>query len=363
MATLLDGAITAHAQRHGWPEYRTAYQRRAMRVLQAIQDTPGGILRANDVDQLRQLRLPVQSTIEIAMNAGVMIDDRPSTTRAWFDRTVDGLPAGICAELGQWYDVMLNGATTAPRRRPRDPETAQTYLRWALPALRSWADDGAQSLREITAEDVRRVLPDSGNPRSTMGAGLRCIFTILKERKLVFVNPIARIRTGGHERRTPLPTPIEKVREGLASADVAVAAASALAAFHALTTGEILNLRMTDIVDGRARVSGRTVSLAEPVRARIGLWLDERARRWPVTANPHLFVNRYTALRTSPMHRTWFRRHLPLNLKALREDRVLAESIATGGDVKQLCLLFGIDTQTALRYVIGPDPSDQPGGA
>ena len=59
------------------------------------------------------------------------------------------------------------------------------------------------SLREVSAVDIRTVLPPSGNPRSTMGAGLRSILTVLKQQKVIFTNPIAWIKTGYHEPRSP----------------------------------------------------------------------------------------------------------------------------------------------------------------
>ena len=103
-------------------------------------------------------------------------------------------PTRCAQSCREWFDVMLNGSTTPPRRQPRDQQTIRLYLRWAMPALTTWADQGHTSLREITTSDVRAVLPPSGNPRSTMGAGLRSILTLLKARKVLFVNPIARIQ-------------------------------------------------------------------------------------------------------------------------------------------------------------------------
>ena len=98
---------------------------------------------------------------------------------------------------------MKNGSPTAPRRRPRQPGTFTLQLRWALPVLRTWAAAGHTSLREINREDILDALPASGNPRSTTGQGLKSVFRLLKARKVLFVDPTSRIKTGAHEARQP----------------------------------------------------------------------------------------------------------------------------------------------------------------
>jgi len=45
------------------------------------------------------------------------------------------------------------------RSEPRSPGTIKTNLNWALPTLRAWAEDGHQSLREITRDDVLVAMP------------------------------------------------------------------------------------------------------------------------------------------------------------------------------------------------------------
>ncbi len=86
------------------------------------------------------------------------------------------------------------------------------------------------------------------------------------------------------------------------------------------------------------------------MRERLRAWLDERARRWPDTLNPHLFINKHTALRASPVSMVWIRKTLGMPGKDIRDDRILHEAIATQGDVRRLGDLFGISVNTALRY-------------
>jgi hypothetical protein len=360
MAAFLDAAVLDHARRHGWAKSTIHRTRRSMRVLQLMQDTPGAMLLASDAMALQQIGLTAIPVIDVATAAGVMLDDRQAAIHAWFATTIAHLPEQMRTELTQWFDVMLHGSTTPPRRRPREQQTIRLYLRWAMPALTTWARQGHPSLREITAADVRAVLPPSGNPRSTMGAGLRSILTLLKARKVLFVNPIARIRTGSHERRDPLPAHADKIRESLLSPDPACAALTALATFHGLRAGELRHMQLTDLADGRLQVGERSVLLAEPVRVRLGAWLDYRNRRWPNGANPHLFLNHRNSSRTTPIGGRWLTLATGIPIHVLREDRILHEARATGGDVRRICDLFGLTVEAALRYLPGPEPDDLP---
>jgi hypothetical protein len=357
MEAVLDAAVLDHAQRHGWPPSAIKRARIGMRVLQGIQDTPGAILLASDALLLNQVHLAALNVIEVATAAGLMLDDRQPAIHAWFATNTAGLPTPMRAELREWFDIMLEGSTRTPRRRPRSETTIRLHLRWALPALTAWAGDGHQSLREITPDDVRAVLPSAGNPRSTMGAGLRSILSVLKTRKLLFVNAIARVRSGGHERRQPLPLDTGIIREALTSANPARAALAALIAFHALRAGDLLNAHLTDMADGRMRLGERTIPLAEPARVRIAAWLEHRARTWPNSANPHLFINHANATHLGPVGRRWLSLTLGMPARVLREDRILHEIHATGGDVRRICDLFGLTVGGALRYLPAEDPA------
>lgn len=101
---------------------------------------------------------------------------------------------------------------------------------------------------------------------------------------------------------------------------------------------------------GRLRLEKRTIPLAAPVRIRLAAWLDHRARTWPGSINPHLFVSRKTAPRLLPVGKQFPWTKTNLRPQALREDRILQEIHATGGDVRRICDLFGIGIDAALRY-------------
>lgn len=67
------------------------------------------------------------------------------------------------------------------------------------------------------------------------------------------------------------------------------------------------------------------------MRQRLAAWLEHRARRWPHTANPHLFINAYTAVRTAQVTSLWINQALGISPQAIREDRILHEALATDG--------------------------------
>ena len=351
LATALDAAVLDHASRHGWPRSTITRTRHGARVLQGMQDTPGARLLASDAMALNQVELSPLTLIDAACAAGLMLDDRQPAIHDWFATNTGQLPAPMRTELDEWFEVMLHGSRTTPRRRPRSETTIRLHLRWALPALTAWASEGHRSLREIASTDVRAVLPPNGNPRATMGAGLRSILTVLKARKTIFVNPIARIVTGGYERRQPLPLDTAVIRQALDSANPACAALAALTAFHALRAGDLINAKLSDIADGRMRLGDRTIPLAMPVQVRVSAWLDHRGRRWPHTANPHMFVNLKTCTNTRPVGPRWLGLTLGMPARLLREDRILHEIEASAGDVRRICDLFGLTVEAAVRYL------------
>jgi hypothetical protein len=57
-----------------------------------------------------------------------------------------------------------------------------------MPAVRTWAEAGHESLREITRDHIQGSLPHRGNERALVGQALRSLFTVLKARRLIFVN-------------------------------------------------------------------------------------------------------------------------------------------------------------------------------
>ena len=330
---------------------------RGIRILLATQYTPGAPIKASEAAGLSALPfVMVQPVLDVLAAVGMLEDDRPAPLEAWFMAHTAGLAEPMRSETRIWFLALRDGSTIAPRTRPRRVSTVRHRVMTGSPALRAWTAAGHQSLREITSQDVRDVLPADGSERAKALSSLRSLFRFLKSRKVIFVNPSARMRAERVQRGQPLPIDLQLVRDLLNSSDPARAALTALIAFHAPRNAQLRALLLTDIRDGRMFLAGTTVVLADPVRARINAWLDERTRRWPNTANAHLFINKHTAVRTCPVSIPWITTTLGISAQAIREDRILHESIATRGDVRRLGDLFGLTVGGAERYVIPIEP-------
>ncbi len=269
------------------------------------------------------------------------------------------LPAPMRQELGIWFDIMHNGSTTPPRSRPRSETTVGSQLRWALPALRQWAVQH-ESLREIGRDDVLAVLPPSGTPRACMRQGLRSIFGTLKGRRLVFVNPAARISAPQPARQAPAAVDLETLRAALDSADPARAVLASLLAFHAVRIYQLCALRLTDVRDGRLHIAGQVIPLAGPVRQRLARYLDFRQQTWPDSVNPYLFLHVRNADAARHVTPQWIRHQLGMSGQRIRLDRIFDEAQATGGDLRALCDLFGLSIAGAYRYTSVLDRIDYP---
>jgi hypothetical protein len=354
LAVMLLQAAEEHAARHGWSRTRTGEARLAIRVLLGLQDTPGAAIKASEILGLTQMGIAAQPVIDIITEAGMLEKDREPSVTGWFHAKIKDLPEPMASELRIWLEVMRDGSNTPPRRLPRSPTTIRLQLRWALPTLTAWAAAGHASLREISRDQVLTALPADGTPRAALGQGLRSIFTILKGRKIIFSNPVARVRTGRPEDRQPLPLDeageLAALRQALGSADPARAAMAALAAFHGLRNHHLRELLLTDIDAARLRIGDRTILLAGPVRERLTAWLNHRAARWPATLNPHLFINAYTAVRTGQVSNVYVIETVGMPVHRIREDRILDEAHASSGDVRRLCDLFGLSIKGAERY-------------
>lgn len=250
------------------------------RIMLGIQIDGRAPVRASEVEALRDIDMCVWTVIEVLATAGALIEDRVPAIDAWFVERITGLPDPMVAELRIWFDIMKNGTRTPPRHRPRSQQSITLHLHWALPTLRQWATAGHASLREITKEHVLDALPAAGAERSRAGQGLRSIFRLLKARKVLFLDPTARVKTGVHPTNQPLPLDPERigqVRDLLFADDPATALVVALIAFHGIRMGQLQRIELTDIVDGRLTVDGRNMPLADPVRERLAAWLDHRA--------------------------------------------------------------------------------------
>jgi hypothetical protein len=343
--------VAEHSSRHGWSKRQRNDVIRSLRLLQTLREDPTAKIRASEVLQLPRYDGNITSTLDVLDAAGLLIDDRPRPIETYFAAKTALLPPVMREQLEIWLAVMIDGATTAPRQRARDPLTVKVHVLGITPAVTAWAQAGHQSLAEITAADVLAALPATGSQRAWAQTGLRSLFKTLKARKLIFANPMRGMKTTPTQASVPLPLDTDLIRGELNSPNPAIALAVALVAFHALTAKQVAELRLTDLADGRLHLDGRRIPLAQPVRDRLARWLDHRARTWPNTQNPHLLVNRRTAPRLVAVSPTFPWRLSSVRPRALREDRILAEVRATGGDARRLADLFGLSIASAGRYL------------
>lgn len=350
--------VTEHAQRHGWSNRQRNAVIGSLRVLQATRPTPAAKIRASDIIGLRRYDGTVSSTIDVLTEADLLIEDVPTNVEKYFTGAFarpDGLPPVMHEHLQLWLQIMLGGSDQQPRQHPRDPQTVHLHILGMTPVITAWVESGRRSFAEITADDVTAALaqlPPDGSARRIAEAGLKALFKVLKGRRLVFSDPTRALKTTPKPGNIPLPLDPAMIRAELNSTNPAVALAVALIAFHALTGKQLRELALTAIADGRMTVDGRNVPLAAPVRTRLAAWLDHRARTWPGSINPHLLINRRTAPRLTTVGPGFPWVHTAgLRPRVLREDRILHEIHATGGDVRRICDLFGLQVAAATRYL------------
>ncbi|MER5795255.1 hypothetical protein [Streptomyces sp. NPDC001980] len=356
LAAWADQLTRRHAARCGWKPVVTRRVRFGVHAALALLKAPGAYLVPADIAPMTQLTDSVRHITTVLRQAGLLEGDRIPAVVTWVHKRIAPLPAPMAEEVRAWLTTMSEGRTDPPRRRPRAAGTIRNHLSWALPALIQWTAAGKTSLREITPHDVRTVRPPAGVHPTHMLTGLRCLFRILKDQHIVFTDPTHGMKVGAYPATIPLPLDTAHIRDALTSTDPAQAALCALIAFHALTPRQIQHLTLTDYDTAphpRLTVDGRTISLTPPVADRLDTYLVHRHQKWPVTANPHLFINRTTAITTTAqVDNLWIGSRLGprLTARALREDLLLHEAHATGGDLKHLTDLFGLSTNSALRY-------------
>lgn len=350
LAAALEAVAVDHADAYGWTVDTTSAVRRALRLLLAIQDTPGASIKSSEVRQLRCTPLPVGPTLEVLRTAQALDDDDEPAIVSWFDQRAQMLPSAMAQELQIWFTIMREGSAQPPRRRPRTDRTIRNHLTDALPVLLEWAVEH-ESLREIGRADIQAALARSGARRTDVLQGLRSIFRILKGRRQIFVDPTNRIFCGMAPTTIPTTMDVAALRSALESDEPAQAALAGLLVFHGLRPQQLRRLLTTDVRDGRLWVDGRTIPVAQPVRARLADYLCYRTNRWPNTANPHFFINRATAGKCTEVTYRWVNDQLGFQAQGVREDRILDEAHATEGDVRRICDLFGLSVGAAQRYI------------
>lgn len=234
------------------------------------------------------------------------------------------------------------------------------------PVLKGWLADGIESLREITRDDVKRAIATrKGTSARSIHIVLRNVFRALRQEGVIFRDPTRGLVFAGIN-RTPPSVPSDRLAGVLSHAqDDFQRFVMVLVCVHALSGTDIRHLLLTDLDLSRERLIVRRpgkrhiIFLDELTYRCASGWLRERHRRWPVTTNPHLLINRWTAVDTthSPIGTafTAIFRATGLTMPTLRQDRIRDEAFAVD-DPLHLMRLFGISSQTAMRYITAAHP-------
>jgi integrase len=293
-------------------------------------------------------------TAEVLQEMGLLDDDRRPSFEDWLERKLEGLAAGIRADVEAWLRIMRDGG---PRSRPRDIASAWNHMLYLRPVLLAWSGRYGH-LREVTRDDVAAVLAGlRGSRRANVLVALRSLFGFCKKRKTIFRSPVQGIRVGQHPYGIIQPLSQDQVDQAAkAAATPAARLVLVLAAMHAARPKAIRELLLDDVDLGNHRltIGGRTRPLDDLTRQVLAEWLSHRRARWPSTANPHLLINQMSANGTGPASTIYFAktalRGQAATLERLRVDRQLQEAIACGPHPLHLAAMFGLDPKTAIRY-------------
>ncbi len=343
----------ALAELNGWPPRTLQQVRRGLRMLAASHD-PGEPIKASTVTALSPHGVPGLRVIEILAESGegVLVEDRPDSLTIWIGTQFGCLPTRIRAELQVWINALRHGT---PRRRARHRDTVLARLAGIKPFLIEIADR-YDTLRQVTRDDVLGWL-DGRKHRANEASALRDLFRVLKAERMVFTNPTHRIKIAAPSASTPASLSTDSLRQlgDAADRDPALRVVLGLIGVQALLPNQVRRLRLDqlDIANRRFQLDGVDRTLDTYTVAAIESYLDYRHQRWPHTTNPHLLTTRRTAHEQNPVSEYWLvcRLHgLPVTLRQLREDRILDEAHASGGDPLHLAAMFGLTAQPALRY-------------
>jgi integrase len=352
-----------------WTQHTRIATRAALRVLLSWLGTAAPVPEA-EVRALAEARHGVltQRLLAFLSTQDLLAPDpalhHEAMQRAVMQR-ISEYPGSISAELERWTSVLRGQGRRA--HRPLSWRTIWNYLDYVAPVLDDWRQQ-MTSLRQVTHGHVQSAATSRyGEDAHHLMVALRSIFRALKQERMIFANPCAGISV---TRSPALPAglPHDRVAGLLDRAPSPMARfAVTLVAIHALRPNELRAFKVADLDLTRARLTVRraarthVIYLDEITLGCADAWLRDRHRRWPRTANPHLFISRVTATDTMPVSYQHISRcFAPAQITAsqLREDRILDEARHTADPVR-LMRLFGIADTTAMKYVFTAHPERQ----
>lgn len=341
------------AERRGWPPRILQQVRRGLRMLASCHD-PGEPIKASTVTAMSPVGIPGLRVLEVltSLDRDVVVEDRSDSLTVWIDDQVRGLPTQMRQELEAWITVLRKGT---PRRRALHRSTVSARLASIHPFLLDCATRYT-TLRQVTRDDVVEWLEGRKHQVNDASA-LRNLFRTLKSERMVFTNPTSRIRVGAPHQSTPRSLSCESLRQlgDAAERNPALRIVLALIGVHALPPNQVRRLRLEhlDLPDRRLYVGAVDRAMDPFTASAVADYLAYRHERWPHTSNQHLLLTRRTAHEQGPVSQSWLSsqfRGVPATPRQLREDRILEEARATGGDPLHIASMFGMGGKAGLRY-------------
>lgn len=275
------------------------------------------------------------------------------------------LPETIAQEVAVWIKVVRGEGKW--EHASRSYRSIFRYFHVFKPILEGWLTDGVESLREVSRDDVKDAIATrKGTPARSIHIVLRNVFRALRQERVIFKDPTRGLIFAGIQ-KTPPSVPSDRLAGVLSHAkDDFQRFVMVLVCVHALNGTDLRRLLLTDLDLSRERLVVRRpgkrhiIYLDELTYRCASDWIRERHRRWPVTSNPHLLINRWTAVDTTHSAiggNTFSTVFGPtgLTMATLRQDRIRDEAFEVN-DPLHLMRLFGISAQTAMRYVTAAHP-------
>ncbi|NBM14180.1 hypothetical protein, partial [Streptomyces sp. GC420] len=352
-----------------WSKVPATKTRRTLLVLVSWLGADAPLLES-DIRALvdkRPLKFSGRRVTQFLEARGLLVPD-PEFRRDAHQRRLEAelaaLPATIAQELSVWIKVVRGEGKW--EHSGRTFRSVFRYWHVLDPILTMWLADGVESLREITRDDVKKAIATrKGTPARSIHIVLRNVFRALRQERVIFRDPTRGLVFAGIN--VPPPSvPSDRLAGVLSHArDDFQRFVMVLVCVHALNGTDIRRLLLTDLDLSRERLVVRRLGkrhiiyLDELTYRCASAWIRERHRRWPVTSNPHLLINRWTAVDTthSPIGTTFSNLFRPtgLTMTTLRQDRIRDEAFEVD-DPLHLMRLFGISSHTAMRYITAAHP-------
>ncbi|MFI5825449.1 hypothetical protein ACIA8I_41345 [Streptomyces rishiriensis] len=301
----------------------------------------------------------------LARRDRLVLAQRTNIDAGWVESAIAQYNGDVPDELRTWVKVLRGGGRW--EHSATTWVTIRRYLGYLKPALTNWQAVGVTTLREISREEMNSALKArKGRKAEAFHSAARSLFRALKQERVIFADPTRGLTVTAVE-KVPRPIPSDVLKGVIERTPMpAHKLIVALVAVHALGLNEITRLPASalNLSDGRLTVRrpGRRhlVYLDELTYELAAEWMRERHRLWPMSSNPHLLVNRFTAMNTDapPISRSAIKdvfTVLGLSGQKVRIDRMLHEAQLTA-DPLHLIRLFGISEVTAVRYVHAAHP-------